>query len=154
MVDSEVTGRMPGRTGVSTPRARRSAIRLSYSEASKKNWVTPKSASSSLAARWSRSLGQVRRAGVAGRVGRHADGEAADGPGQLDQLRGVGQLAGPGVGVLGRVTAERHQVLDPALRSETRMSASSRRVWATQMRWAIGLRLVVCSMPDTRSNVR
>ncbi len=34
------------------------------------------------------------------------------------------------------------------------MSASSRREWATQMRWAMGLRRVVCSIPDTRSNVR
>ncbi len=34
------------------------------------------------------------------------------------------------------------------------MSASSSRVWATQIRWAIGLSRVVCSMPDTRSYVR
>ena len=91
---------------------------------------------------------------MARRVGRHADREATDGPGQLDELRGVGQLARPRLGILGRVAAERHEVSTPALRSETRMSASSRRVWATQMMWAIGLRLVVWSMPDTRSTVR
>ena len=32
MVDSEVTGRMPGSTGVSMPRSRRSATRSSYSD--------------------------------------------------------------------------------------------------------------------------
>ena len=42
----------------------------------------------------------------------------------------------------------------PALRSATKMSASSSRVCATQMRWAIGFSRVVCSIPDTRSNVR
>jgi len=51
VVESDVTGKMPGRTGVSTPRSRRSAISPTYSASSKKNCVTPKSASSSLAAR-------------------------------------------------------------------------------------------------------
>ena len=115
MVPSEVTGRMPGRTGVRTPRASRSRTSPSYSEASKKNWVTPKSASSSLAARKSRSLPVLGRAGMPGRVGRHPDREAADGPGQLDQLDGVGQLTGPGLGIGGRVAAERHEVLDAGL---------------------------------------
>ena len=42
----------------------------------------------------------------------------------------------------------------PALRKSTRISASSSRVWATQIRWAIGVRLVVRSIPTTRSWVR
>ena len=100
---------------MSTPRSRRSATRPSYSDASKKNCVTPKSASASLAARKSRSLAQVGRPGMAGRVGGHPDGESADGAGQLHELRGVGQLAGAGGRVLGRVAAERHEVLDAGL---------------------------------------
>ena len=40
----------------------------------------------------------------------------------------------------------------PALRSDTKMSASSRRVWATQMRCAMGFSVLVCSMPETKSN--
>ena len=91
---------------------------------------------------------------MARRVGGDTDREAADGVGQLDQLGGVGELARAGVGVLGRIAPSAIRFSTPALRSETRMSASSRRVWATQMRWAIGLSLVVCSMPETRSKVR
>ena len=67
---------------------------------------------------------------------------------------GVGQLAGAGVGSSGGSPPSAIRFSTPALRSDTRMSASSRRVWATQMRWAIGLSVVVCSMPDTRSKVR
>ena len=52
---SRSTGMMPGRTGLVTPRVARSATRDVYSWASKKNWVTAKSARASLAARWSRS---------------------------------------------------------------------------------------------------
>ena len=55
---------------------------------------------------------QVGRERVAGGLGGHPDGEPADGPGQLHQLRGVGQLADGGVGVGRRVAAQGHQVLD------------------------------------------
>ena len=144
---------IPGSTGLSTPRSARSSTRPVYSSASKKNWVTAKSASASLAARWSRSLDRSGRERMAGRVGRHPDREAADGPGQLDELDGVasspGRRRAPG-----RVAAERHQVLDPGLAEATRISASSSRVWATQMRWAMGISVVVRSMPATRSKVR
>ena len=59
----EVTGRIPGRTGVRTPRASRSASNPSYSAASKKNWVIPKSAISNFAARKSRSLSVLAERG-------------------------------------------------------------------------------------------
>jgi hypothetical protein len=42
----------------------------------------------------------------------------------------------------------------PALRSSTRMSASSKREWSTQIRWAIGVSEVVVIIPDTKSTVR
>ena len=52
---------------------------------------------------------------MARRVGGHADGEAADGVGQLDQFAGVGELPGAGVRILGRIAPERHQILDARL---------------------------------------
>ena len=42
----------------------------------------------------------------------------------------------------------------PALRKLTKMSASSRRLWPAQVRWAIGLRAVRRNMENTRSVVR
>ena len=53
--------------------------------------------------------------GMAGRMGRHADREAADGAGQLDQLGGVGELAGAGVGIGRGVAAQGHEVLHAGL---------------------------------------
>ena len=50
-----------------------------------------------------------------GGVGRHPDREPADGPGQLHQLDGVGQLALGGVGIGRRIAAEGHEVLDARL---------------------------------------
>ena len=48
---NDVTGMIPGRTGLVTPRAARSATKDSYSSAAKKNWVHAKSAISSFAAK-------------------------------------------------------------------------------------------------------
>ena len=115
MVPSEVTGRMPGRTGVRIPRAARSRTSPSYSEASKKNWVTPKSATLEFGGQEVPVAPVAGGAGMPGRVRRHPYREAADGPGQLDQFDGVGQLTGPGLGIGGRVAAERHEVLDAGL---------------------------------------
>jgi len=43
------------------------------------------------------------------------DGEATDGAGEMHELGGIGELARSGVGVLRRVAAERHEVLDARL---------------------------------------
>ena len=75
---------------------------------------------------------------MAGRVGRRPDGEPADGPGQLDELGRVGQLARARRRVLGRVATEGHEVLDAGLAQRHQVSANSRRVWATPMMWAMG----------------
>ena len=115
MVDSDVTGRMPGRTGVSTPRSRRSATRPSYSDGLEEELGDPEVGQLELGRQEVTVARQVGRAGVAGRVGRHADGEAADGAGQLHQLRREGELTGAGARVLGRVATERHQVLHAGL---------------------------------------
>ena len=80
---------------------------------SKKNCVTPKSACSSLSARWRRSSATVRRARVQLGVGSYADREA----GRMRSHdarrdRGVRELAA-GVGAVGRrVTAQGQDVLD------------------------------------------
>ena len=58
---------------------------------------------------------QIGRAGVARRMGGHADGEASDGPRQLHQLGGVGQFTGPRIGILGWIATEGHEVLHPRL---------------------------------------
>ena len=52
---ARVTGMIPGSTGLSTPRTDRSSTSPRYSSASKKNWVTAKSASLIFSARKSRS---------------------------------------------------------------------------------------------------
>ena len=91
---------------------------------------------------------------MAGRVGRHPDREAADGPRQFDQLDGVAQLPVDGAGSVGGSPPSAMRFSTPALRNSTRISASSSRVWATQMRWAIGVSVVVRSIPTTRSWVR
>ena len=104
-VESEVTGRMPGSTGLWTPRSSRSETRPSYSSTSKKNCVTPKSASSELGGQVIPVALEVGRAGMARRVRGHADREAADGLGQFDQLGGIGQLPGAGGRILGWIAA-------------------------------------------------
>ncbi len=53
--ESEVTGMMPGSTGLANPRSARPARSERYSAASKKNWVTAKSARASFSASRSRS---------------------------------------------------------------------------------------------------
>ena len=50
---------------------------------------------------------------MAGRMGGHPHREAADGPGQLDQLGGVAELAPDGVGVGGGIAPQGQKVLDP-----------------------------------------
>ncbi len=59
--------------------------------------------------------GQVGRTRMPGGMGCHPDRESADGPGQLDQFDGVGQLALGGFGVGGRITAQGHEVFDARL---------------------------------------
>ena len=61
---------------------------------------------------------------------------------------------GPSPGSAGGSPPRAIRFSTPAIRYDTRMSASSSRVWATQMRWAIGTSVVVRSMPVTRSKVR
>ncbi len=48
-------------------------------------------------------------------MGGHTDGEATDGPGQLDELDGVQELTGASRGVGGGVTAQGHEVLHARL---------------------------------------
>ena len=111
-----VTGMIPGSTGLSTPRAARSATRPVYSAASKKNWVTAKSASDSLAARWSRSVSGSGESGMAAGLGGHPDREAPDGAGQLHQLRGVGSSPGPSSGSAGGSPPRAIRFSTPAVR--------------------------------------
>ena len=115
MVASEVTGRIPGSTGVRTPRASRSATSPSYSEASKKNWVTPKSAISSLAARKSRSLSVLGERGCPAGWAATPTEKPPMARASSTSSAGVGQLTGPGVGIGRGVAAQRHQVLDAGL---------------------------------------
>ncbi len=61
---------------------------------------------------------------------------------------------GPASGSAGGSPPSAIRFSTPALRSATKMSASSSREWATQMRWAIGFSRVVCNIPVTRSKVR
>ena len=81
----------------------------------KKNWVMAKSATLELGGQVVAVGRPVGRARVQLGMGGHADREAADGLGQLDQLEGVAR-ARPRLGGLdGRVAAERQHVLDAGL---------------------------------------
>ena len=151
---SEVTGMMPGRTGVVTPRSARSSIRPTYSSTSKKNCVTPKSARRSLAASWSRSDC------MSGEEGWPAGWAATpiENP-PMARASSTSSTAwrsspGPAAGSVGGSPPRAMRFSTPALRNDTRISASSNRVWATQMRWAMGVSVVVRNMAATRSWVR
>ena len=85
-----VTGMIPGSTGLSTPRSARSATRPVYSDASKKNWVTAKSARGQLGGQVVAVAGRIGRERMAAGLGRDPDREPPDGGGQLHQLGGVG----------------------------------------------------------------
>ncbi len=84
----------------------------------------------------------------------HPDRKATHGPSQFDELEGMGELALPRVGIGGRVPPKAMRFSIPALRNDTRISASSKREWATQIRCAMGKSVVVRNMPATRSWVR
>ena len=115
MVDNEVTGRMPGSTGLSHAARRQVGDEALVLAGLEEELGHAEVGQVSLAARKSRSLAMSAERGWPGRVGCHPDGEAADGPRQLHEIRGVGQLADGGVGVVGRIAAQGHEVLDACL---------------------------------------
>ncbi len=113
--ESAVTGMIPGTTGVEMPRAARSST-------SRQVLLHPEEELGHGEVGQAQLLGQavpvgrqVGRSRVPGGVGGHPDRESPDGPGQLHQLDGMGQLAFGGIGIGRRVAAEGHEVLDARL---------------------------------------
>ncbi len=106
---------MPGNTGVSTPRSTQIGEETFVLGSLEEELGDAEVGQCQLGREEVAVARQVGRARVAGGVRGNTDGEATNGPGQLHELSGVGQLAGAGRRVLGRVAPERHQVLDPGL---------------------------------------
>ncbi len=110
------TGMIPGSTGLSTPRSARSATRPMYSEASKKNWVTAKSARASLAARWSRSVARSAESGwPAGWAATPTENPPMAGPARPARRRAASS-PGPSSGSVGGSPPRAIRFSTPALR--------------------------------------
>ncbi len=138
--DSEVTGRIPGSTGVSTPRSRRSATQPLVLGGLEEELRDPEVGQRQLG-RQEVAVARQCRASADGRPGgppRRRRSRRWPGPARPAPPRRPARRGRPS-GSSGGSPPRAMRFSTPALRSDTRMSASSRRVWATQMRWAIGL---------------
>ncbi len=115
MEPSEVTGRIPGRTGVLHAPGGQVGRQPLVLGGLEEELGDAEVGHLQLGGQEVTVALGARRPGMSGRMGRHADREPADGPGQLHQLGGVGQLPRAGAGVRRGIAAERHQVLHARL---------------------------------------
>ena len=149
-----VTGMMPGITGVVTPSSSRSSRKSNQTSASKKNCDDAEVGVRELLGLTAPVLGALGRRRMTFGVHGDTDGEVADLAHELDELGRVLQVARREVQVLGRVAAEREDVLHARVAYRVRMSSSSARLCAAQVRCAIARHRRLRLIHTTRSCVR